>query len=79
MVANSAIRFKVRHVSVWARTHVSELHQPEFSELHDAVVRGAGLQEQLGQTHLFPSQQGAHLDSSGVKARALPAPGEVTG
>lgn len=45
-------------------TYVSELHEPQFSKLTDAVVCRPRLQKQLGQTHLFTPEQGAHFDSS---------------
>lgn len=65
MLANSAVTFKVRLKWDWKPwTYISELHQSQFSQFTDAVVRGSGLQEQLGQTHLLAPEQGAHFDSS---------------
>lgn len=37
--------------------HISELHQSQLSQLTDTVVSGAGLKEELHQTHLFAAEQ----------------------
>lgn len=41
-------------------THISELHQSQFSQLTDTVVGWAGLKEELHQTHLLTAEQWAH-------------------
>ena len=44
------------------RTHVSELHQAELSQLTDAVVGRAGLEEELHEADLLAAEHGAHSD-----------------
>lgn len=51
-------------------THISELHQAQFSQLTDTVVGWARLEEELHQTHLLTPEKGAH--------DRLNAAGEVT-
>lgn len=41
-------------------THISELDQSQLSQLTDTVVSGAGLKEELHQTHLLAAEQRAH-------------------
>lgn len=51
-------------IANFTQTYVSELHQPEFTQFTDAVVSRTGLQEQLGQTHLFTLKQRTHFDKN---------------
>lgn len=44
-----------------ASTHISELHQAQLSQLTDAVVGRAGLEEELHQAHLLAAEHGAHF------------------
>lgn len=51
-------------------TYISKFHKSQFTQFTDAVVSWPRLQEQLGQTHFFTSEQRTHFDSS---SRYLPA------
>lgn len=48
-------------IFIVVNTYISELDQAQLTELTDAVVLRAGLQEQLGQAHLFAPKH--HLET----------------
>lgn len=48
-------------IKCYSSSHISELDQSELPEFTEALISRAGLQEQLGQTHLLAPKQRAHF------------------
>lgn len=52
-------------------TYISKLDQPQLSELTNAVIFRAGLQEQLRQAHLLTPKHHLYLPDSQISSAAL--------